>query len=369
MYQDRVVIPPGLRQEVLAALHSAHQGTTAMSLRAQSSVFWPGITAAIATTRANCRCCERNAPSQPRMPPIEPHIPTTPFEAIVADYFHLEGNYFLVIGDRLSGWTEVKGVRKNSFTSGAAGLCAALRSMFVTFGVPVEISSDGGPEFKAHETESFLKRWGVKHRLSSAYLPHSNGRAELAVKSTKRLLADNIGAGGDIDTDKVVQALLIKRNTPDPDCKLSPAEVIFGRKIRDTLPYTGLQSSPMVFENKEINTKWREAWSLKEEALRQRYMRNIEKLDSGSRLQPPLRHGDRIWVQNQAGRYSTKWDRSGTIVETHPHDQYTVKMDGSGRLSLRNRQFLRKIVSHDLFGSQRPAALPMSPTLCCTCYF
>ena len=97
------------------------------------------------------------------MPPIEPHIPTTPFEAIVADYFHLEGNYFLVIGDRLSGWTEVKGVRKNSFTSGAAGLCAALRSMFVTFGVPVEISSDGGPEFKAHETESFLKRWGVKH--------------------------------------------------------------------------------------------------------------------------------------------------------------------------------------------------------------
>ena len=362
MYQDRVVIPPGLRQEVLAALHSAHQGTTAMSLRAQSSVFWPGITAAIATTRANCRCCERNAPSQPRMPPIEPHIPTTPFEAIVADYFHLEGNYFLVIGDRLSGWTEVKGVRKNSFTSGAAGLCAALRSMFVTFGVPVEISSDGGPEFKAHETESFLKRWGVKHRLSSAYLPHSNGRAELAVKSTKRLLADNIGAGGDIDTDKVVQALLIKRNTPDPDCKLSPAEVIFGRKIRDTLPYTGLQSSPMVFENKEINTKWREAWSLKEEALRQRYMRNIEKLDSGSRLQPPLRHGDRIWVQNQAGRYSTKWDRSGTIVETHPHDQYTVKMDGSGRLSLRNRQFLRKIVSHDLFGSQRPAALPMSPT-------
>ena len=149
MYQNRVVIPPDLRKEVLQALHSAHQGTTGMTHRAQSSVFWPGITTDLAATRANCRCCDRNAPSQPKMPPTEPHIPTTPFEALAADYFHLQGSYYLVIGDRLSGWTEVKAVRASSFTSGAAGLCAALRSMFVTFGVPVEISSDGGPEFRA----------------------------------------------------------------------------------------------------------------------------------------------------------------------------------------------------------------------------
>ena len=37
------------------------------------------------------------------------------------------------------------------------------------------------------------------------------------------------------------------------------------------------------------------------------------------------------------------WDRSGIIVETLGNQQYSVKMDGSGRVSLRNRQFLRKI--------------------------
>ena len=103
---------------------------------------------------------------------------------------------------------------------------------------------------------------------------------------------------------------------------------------------------------------WREAWSQKEDALRQRYMRHMEKLDSGSRLLEPLRHGDRCWVQNQAGRYANKWDKSGTVVETHPHDQYTVKVDGSGRLTLRNRQFLRKIVSHDLFGHSKQTPTP-----------
>ena len=44
LYKERIVIPPELRPEILKALHSAHQGITAMTSRAESSVFWPGIT-------------------------------------------------------------------------------------------------------------------------------------------------------------------------------------------------------------------------------------------------------------------------------------------------------------------------------------
>ena len=47
-------------------------------------------------------------------------------------------------------------------------------------------------------------------------------------------------------------------------------------------------------------------------------------------------------VQNQTGRFPKRWDRSGTIVETRDNEQYVVKMAGSGRLTLRNRRFLRK---------------------------
>ena len=49
-------------------------------------------------------------------------------------------------------------------------------------------------------------------------------------------------------------------------------------------------------------------------------------------------------VQNQTGNHPTKWDRTGTIVEVRQFHQYLVRMDGSGRLSLRNRKFLRKYV-------------------------
>ncbi|CAE1174081.1 unnamed protein product [Acanthosepion pharaonis] len=54
VYKDRIVIAPSLRDEVLCALHSAHQGVTSMIARAESSVFWAGITPAIAALRASC---------------------------------------------------------------------------------------------------------------------------------------------------------------------------------------------------------------------------------------------------------------------------------------------------------------------------
>ena len=44
LYKDRIIIPPSLRQQILTVLHSAHQGVTSMTSRAESTVFWPGIT-------------------------------------------------------------------------------------------------------------------------------------------------------------------------------------------------------------------------------------------------------------------------------------------------------------------------------------
>jgi hypothetical protein len=69
-----------------------------------------------------------------------------------------------------------------------------------------------------------LKAWGIRHRLSSAYNPHSNCRAELAVKVGKKLLRDNTGHWGSLDTDKIMRAVLQYRNTPMQDCRRSPAQ-------------------------------------------------------------------------------------------------------------------------------------------------
>ena len=311
LYQDRIVIPNSLRHDVLSALHSAHQGVSMMTARAETSVFWPGITTDIQATRNNCEHCHRMAPSQPRAPPTPPIMPVYPFQTMCADYFTYKGANYLVIVDRYSNWPLI-----SKASGGAKGLINNLRRAFVTYGTPEEPASDGGPEFTASDTRDFLRNWGVHHRLSSVAFPHSNCRAEIGVKTMKRLITDNTGIDGDLDTDAVQRAILQYRNTPDPVTKISPAMCVFEISF---LSCQGNTSHTLHCMRHMVDV-----WS------------------EHTRRLPPLRVGDHVRIQNQTGPHPNKWDRTGNVIEVRQYDQYAIKFDGSGRVSLRNRKFLRK---------------------------
>ena len=45
------------------------------------------------------------------------------------------------------------------------------------------------------------------------------------------------------------------------------------------------------------------------------------------------------------GPHPTKWHRTGRVIEVRQFDQYVVRVDGSGRVTLRNRKLLRKFFS------------------------
>ena len=82
---------------------------------------------------------------------------------------------------------------------------------------------------------TFFRKWWVSTRVSSAHYPQSNGRAEAAVKTTKRVLRGNIGANGSLDNDKASLALLQYLNTPLWDIDKSPAQLATGRQLRDSV--------------------------------------------------------------------------------------------------------------------------------------
>jgi len=283
------------------------------------------------------------------MPPADPYIPTAPFQAVASDFFKLMGKNYLLTVDRFSNWPDLREATAHNADAGADGLIKANRELFATFGVPEQLSSDGGPEYTSNAFQAFLRTWGVKHRLSSAYNPQSNGRAEVTVKSMKRLLRDNIDPKGKLNTDAVTRAILQIRNTPESDSGLSPAQILLGRTLRDTLPLQPpIPRRTTIFDdNSAVSRVWKDVWSAKEHALKARLAKQVEKLEAGSHELRPLDVGDTVRVQNQTGTYPKKWDRTGIVMQVGENDQYIVRVDGSRRLTLRNRRFLRKMIPHD----------------------
>jgi len=333
LYAGRIVIPTSLRKEVLECLHSAHQGVVGMKARAQSTVYWPGLSNAIATRRAQCKTCNSIAPSQPAEPLQPSPAPSYPFEMTVADYFVLKGITYLVYADRYTGWVTV--ARCSTHGMDATSLQRELRTLFSMYGAPAELSTDGGQPFASHSTQQFLRTWGVRWRLSSAYYAQSNGRAELAVKTAKRILSDNTGPKGDLNTDRLARALMQYRNTPIQNLGVSPAQMLYGRTLRDHLPSFA--------DALRIRHEWKRLAEDRERALAKKHLLQIERYNEHTKSLPQLSAGDYVAVQNQTGSHPNRWDKTGCITEVNDHGQYTVRLDGSGRCTLRNRRFLRQI--------------------------
>ena len=158
--------------------------------------------------------------------------------------------------------------------------------------------------------EQFLARWGVRHRTSSDYNPHSNLRAETAVKTAKRLLMTSTGSDGSPIWDKVCQAILQHRNTPVRELNLSAAQLLFGRPIRDFLPVKPGQYSPA-----DTWIDCREKGELV--ALRHKISLGGERWSEHTRPLPELQPGQHVFIQNQraAGNLAKRWDKTGVIVE------------------------------------------------------
>ena len=325
----RLVVPRNLRKRVVANLHSAHQGEESILARARASVYWPGITRDINLSCASCEQCQENAPSQDKEPLIMTGPPEYPFEKVVADLFTEKQAWYLAFACRLTGWLEIAFFPRSTRS---AEIITILRSLFQRFGSPEEISLDGATNLKSGEILFFLDSWGVHRRVSSAHYPQSNGRAEAAVRTAKRITKGHTGPKGSLDTDAVSKALMQYRNTPIKGVKASPAQLMLGRSIRDSVPQPRSAY--------KVSSKWEQTLREREKALCKSANTHAE-ASSGRRTLSELSVGTEVRIQNPD---TQEWDRSGLIVEALPFRQYNVRVHGSGRVSLRNRAHLRPIL-------------------------
>ena len=71
-------------------------------LRARESVFWPNINKVIEQRTVPCPICQEHQPAQSPETLLLHEVPNRPWEVIVTDLFHLDGNEYLLVADYYS---------------------------------------------------------------------------------------------------------------------------------------------------------------------------------------------------------------------------------------------------------------------------
>ncbi|UYV80019.1 K02A2.6-like [Cordylochernes scorpioides] len=187
---SRYVIPENIRKGLLQRIDEGHLGIVKCRERAKGSIWWPRIISEIEEMVRTC--------------PIYPEI-----------------------------------ARLEDMTS--ASVIVHCKSIFARHGIPLEVRSDNGPQFRSLFKE-FAQDYGFTHVTSSPRYPKSNS----FIVSFVKIVKERIGKSKD-----PYLALLAYRATPLAN-GFSPAELSMGRRIRTTIPTPTKQHQPPNLKNLKI---------------------------------------------------------------------------------------------------------------------
>ena len=274
MYKNRILIPESMRREVLNKIHAGHGGIQKCSALASTCVWWPYINSDIKSKVENCSECleDRRNPMEPL---LSTPLPQYPWEILAMDHFKHGGNWYLVVADYFSRYIDVCDVG-NDLSSTRTKEC--LEKLFSFFGVPGALRCDSYSSFVSFDFKTFLNEYGVKLITSSPRFPQSNGFIESMVKVAKGLLRNN----------NLQEALMVYRATPIRN-GLSPAELLFGRKIKTKLPIDHELLQPAWPDLEKFRTVDKKLKEKQESYFNKRH---------GVRTLRQLQVGEEVWIKD-----------------------------------------------------------------------
>ncbi|GKA66370.1 reverse transcriptase domain-containing protein [Tanacetum coccineum] len=200
--------------DILTACHSGpirgHYGANYTAKKVfDSRFYWPTIYKDAHELVKHCDSCQRQGKISQRdeMPQNSIQVCEI-FDVWGIDFMgpfpSSRGNkYILVAVDYLSKWVEAKALPTND----ARVVVKFLKSLFARFGTPRAIISDRGTHFCNDKFAKVMSKYGVTHRLSTAYHPQTSGQVEVSNRGLKRILERTVGENRASWSDRLDDAL------------------------------------------------------------------------------------------------------------------------------------------------------------------
>ena len=160
-------------------------------------------------------------------------LPTGPWVDVAVDVLGPlpTGESILVVVDYYSRYHEYAVMKSTT----AERTVQALAEIFARHGLPVTLYSDNGPQFISETFAQYMRAMGIHHHKETPKWPQANGEVERQNQSIEKRIRI-AHAEGKNWREALLTYVAVYRATPHATTGKSPAEALFGRKIRTKMP-------------------------------------------------------------------------------------------------------------------------------------
>ncbi|GKA33233.1 reverse transcriptase domain-containing protein [Tanacetum coccineum] len=237
--------------------------------------------------------------------------------------------YILVAVDYLSKWVEAKALPTND----ARVVCKFLKTLFSRFGAPRAIISDRGTHFCNDQFTKVMLKYGVTHRLSTAYHPQTSGQVEVSNRGLKRILERTVGENRASWSDKLDDALWAFRTAYKTPIGCTPYKLVYGKACHLPIELEHKAYWALKHTNFDVQTagdhrkvQLNELNELRDQAYENSliYKEKTKKIHDAKIKNRVFNVGDRVLLFNSrlkifSGKLKSRWSGPFTIVQVFPY--------------------------------------------------